>query len=82
MFSAAGAPLACRAPRAGACWAVIGEKLRLILFGIYPYAQQWRPAIAAMVLLVAMYALSVQPRLVELATGRGVAARARRLRRS
>jgi general L-amino acid transport system permease protein len=62
VFSAAGAPLTCRAAQAGACWAVIGEKLRLILFGAYPYAQQWRPAIAVL-LLVAMYALSVQPRL-------------------
>ena len=62
VFSAAGAPLTCRAAQAGACWAVIGEKLRLILFGTYPYAQQWRPAIAVL-LLVAMYALSVQPRL-------------------
>lgn len=51
---------ACRAPGAGACWAVIGEKLRLILFGSYPYAQQWRPAIATL-LLFAAYALSVRP---------------------
>jgi general L-amino acid transport system permease protein len=62
VFSGVGAPLTCRAAQAGACWAVIGEKLRLILFGAYPYAQQWRPAIAVL-LLVAMYALSVQPRL-------------------
>jgi general L-amino acid transport system permease protein len=62
VFSAAGAPQSCRAPGAGACWAVLGEKLRLILFGTYPYAQQWRPAVA-MLLLVAMYCLSVQPRL-------------------
>src|SRR6266567_3693967 len=25
----------------GACWAFIGEKLRFILFGRFPYAQQW-----------------------------------------
>ena len=29
----------------GACWAVIGEKYRFILFGRYPYDQQWRAAI-------------------------------------
>jgi len=29
----------------GACWAVIGEKYRLILFGRYPYDEQWRPCV-------------------------------------
>jgi general L-amino acid transport system permease protein len=28
---------------AGACWAFIGEWYRFILFGRYPYAEQWRP---------------------------------------
>src|SRR5947209_15220694 len=32
---------ACRG--AGACWAFIHEKLRFILFGRYPYEEQWRP---------------------------------------
>src|SRR5205814_9468492 len=32
---------ACRG--AGACWAFIGEKLRFILFGRFPYTEQWRP---------------------------------------
>ena len=27
----------------GACWAVIAEKYRLILFGRYPYEEHWRP---------------------------------------
>ncbi len=27
----------------GACWAVIRDKWRFILFGRYPYDQQWRP---------------------------------------
>jgi len=62
VFSAPGGPQACRAAGTGACWAVIGEKLRLILFGTYPYAQQWRPAVA-MLLLLAMYGVSVQPRM-------------------
>jgi len=52
---------ACRAAGAGACWAVIGEKHRLILFGIYPYAEQWRAA-AAMGVLAVMYVLSALPR--------------------
>jgi general L-amino acid transport system permease protein len=43
----------CRAA-AGACWAFIREKARFILFGFYPYDQQWRPflAVALMVGLV------------------------------
>jgi general L-amino acid transport system permease protein len=53
-------PDACRVAGAGACWAVVGEKLRLVVFGLYPYAQQWRPA-AAMAVLVAMYAVSTRP---------------------
>src|ERR1700754_2846877 len=35
----------CRAS-GGACWAFIREKHRLILFGTYPYDEQWRPLIA------------------------------------
>jgi general L-amino acid transport system permease protein len=27
---------------AGACWAVVGEKYRLILFGTFPYDEHWR----------------------------------------
>src|SRR5262245_19890106 len=27
---------------AGACWAVVGEKYRLILFGTFPYEEHWR----------------------------------------
>jgi len=37
----------------GACWAFIGEKHRLILFGTYPYDEQWRP-LAATVILVSV----------------------------
>jgi general L-amino acid transport system permease protein len=49
---------ACRALRgAGACWAVITEKHRFILFGTYPFEQQWRPALA-IAIFVALYAVS------------------------
>ncbi|HVE89842.1 MAG TPA: amino acid ABC transporter permease [Burkholderiaceae bacterium] len=45
---------ACRAlDGAGACWGVIAEKYRLILFGRFPFAEQWRP-LAATLLLVGM----------------------------
>ncbi len=37
---------ACRAPGAGACWGVIAEKYRIILFGRYTFEEQWRPLIA------------------------------------
>ncbi|MGB3290289.1 MAG: amino acid ABC transporter permease [Burkholderiaceae bacterium] len=40
----------CRAS-GGACWAFIAEKHRLILFGIYPYDEQWRPLLASVVLV-------------------------------
>jgi general L-amino acid transport system permease protein len=49
---------ACRAIRGlGACWAVIPEKYRFILFGTYPYDQQWRPALATLT-FVALFFLS------------------------
>ena len=41
----------------GACWAVIEEKHRFILFGTYPYEEQWRPAVACL-LFVALYVVS------------------------
>jgi len=49
---------ACRAVRGqGACWAVIAERFRFILSGAYPFAEQWRPAVAC-VLFAALYAAS------------------------
>ncbi len=35
----------------GACWAFIVEKHRLILFGVYPYDEQWRPLLATIILI-------------------------------
>lgn len=35
----------------GACWAFIVEKHRFILFGIYPYDEQWRPLLASIILI-------------------------------
>jgi general L-amino acid transport system permease protein len=49
---------ACRAIHGvGACWAVIPEKYRFILFGTYPYEQQWRPALAVLI-FIALFLLS------------------------
>jgi general L-amino acid transport system permease protein len=42
-------PDECRAAT-GACWAVVHEKGRQILFGRYPYGEQWRPLIGMFVL--------------------------------
>ena len=47
---------ACRAVRGiGACWAVIPEKYRFILFGTYPFDQQWRPALATLLFIALFY---------------------------
>ena len=45
----------------GACWATIGDKYRFILFGPFPYAQQWRP-LACIGLFIALYAVSAMRR--------------------
>jgi general L-amino acid transport system permease protein len=41
----------------GACWAVITEKHRFILFGTYPYEEHWRPALC-IALFVGLYVVS------------------------
>ncbi|MDB5412863.1 MAG: amino acid transporter permease [Rubritepida sp.] len=49
---------ACRAVKGvGACWAVITEKHRFILFGTYPYDEHWRPALVCL-LFIGLYILS------------------------
>jgi len=35
----------------GYCWALVREKHRLILFGLYPYDEQWRPLLASVILV-------------------------------
>ena len=59
-LTAANDSSACRAVRGlGACWAVIPEKYRFILFGTYPFDEQWRPALAVL-LFIALYYLSTR----------------------
>ena len=41
---------------AGACWGVVAEKYRFILFGRYPHAEQWRPLLATALLLLVIVA--------------------------
>jgi len=45
----------------GACWAVVTEKHRFMLFGTYPYEQHWRPALVC-ILFVALYIVSAMRR--------------------
>jgi general L-amino acid transport system permease protein len=49
---------ACQAAKGvGACWAVIGEKWRFILFARYPFDQQWRAALVIL-LFFSLYGVS------------------------
>src|SRR3712207_758621 len=41
----------------GACWAVIAEKHRFILFGTYPFEEHWRPALCVL-LFIGLYIVS------------------------
>jgi general L-amino acid transport system permease protein len=41
---------ACRVDGVGACWGVITEKYRIIIFGRYPFEEQWRPLVATLLL--------------------------------
>lgn len=52
---------ACRAAQNGACWGVIAEKYRLILFGRYPYAEQWRPLVACLLMMALIVASCYRP---------------------
>ncbi len=64
VFNAVVAPdnAACRAAvEHGACWGVVAEKGRLILFGRYPYEEQWRPLVACAILIVLLIASCLRP---------------------
>lgn len=59
-YSGQGAPdaSACQSARGiGAYWAVVVDKYRLILFGRYPFKEQWRPTICV-ALFVLLYLVS------------------------
>jgi general L-amino acid transport system permease protein len=52
---------ACQAARgSGACWGVVAEKYRLILFGRYPFDEQWRPAAATALMAATLIATGVR----------------------
>ncbi|MXN17865.1 ABC transporter permease subunit [Pseudooceanicola sp. GBMRC 2024] len=59
-FDPAARQAECRAA-GGACWSVIANRWRLILFGLYPYEEQWRSALASGIVVITMV-LSCLPR--------------------
>jgi general L-amino acid transport system permease protein len=46
---------------AGACWAVITEKHRFMLFGTYPYEEHWRPFLVCL-LFIGLFIVSAMRR--------------------
>ena len=53
-------PQQCRAAE-GACWAFVREKHRVILFGRYPFEEQWRPLAATLLMLALLVASCTRP---------------------
>lgn len=51
---------ACRVEGVGACWGVVTEKYRIILFGRYPFEEQWRPLMATLLMLGLLIASCVR----------------------
>jgi general L-amino acid transport system permease protein len=49
----------CRAA-SGACWAVVGEKHRPMLFGVYPFEEHWR-LVMALVIYVGVISATLTP---------------------
>ncbi len=52
-------PTVCR-EAAGACWAVVAEKHRVMLFGTYPYEQQWRGLIVVAIVVALIVASTIR----------------------
>jgi general L-amino acid transport system permease protein len=50
----------CRAAEAGACWGVVAEKYRFIIFGRYPFDEQWRPLLATMLMVALLVASCIR----------------------
>lgn len=39
----------------GACWSVVTQNIRFNMFGYFPYAEQWRPLVAIIILFGMLY---------------------------
>ena len=50
----------CRENRGGACWSIIAARWRIVFFGLYPFEEQWRSALACAV-MVGVVVLSCMP---------------------
>lgn len=57
VWSPANATLCRDAIGRSACWAFVADKYRFILFGTFPFDQQWRPALT-IAILIGLYMLS------------------------
>ena len=44
----------CRAQGDGACWAFIGGRIKLFIYGFYPEAERWRVDLSAILLIIAL----------------------------
>ena len=52
----------CSAARGvGACWGAIAEKYRLVIFGRYPFDEQWRPLVATAIMVAMLVASCMRP---------------------
>ncbi len=62
LFTAAWLPSAeaCRASGVGACWGVVAEKYRIIIFGRYPFDEQWRPLVATSLMVALLVASCIR----------------------
>lgn len=47
----------CRELGSGACWAFIGDRFELFVFGFYPVEERWRPILAFILLVAALVPL-------------------------
>jgi general L-amino acid transport system permease protein len=64
VFSAVLEPNAERCSEArgvGACWGAIAEKYRLVIFGRYPFDEQWRPLVATTIMVAMLVASCMRP---------------------
>ncbi len=50
----------CRVEGVGACWSVVAEKYRIILFGRYPFEEQWRPLVATLLMVTLLVASCIR----------------------
>ena len=57
----AGSAAECGQRGSGACWAVIRERGRLVLFGLYPQSEEWRASLGSAIILVAVVLSCLRP---------------------